>query len=195
MHYETVKLLDLKSADQIAVSGNVKDLSPILVPFTIHTDSIYFHHGIFDKETLAVYDVSGDSKENARPRKRDFTEFYSGHTQLYRVVYDHGEQCLPADEVLKRAKYAVDNPSSWPYYDIIRNNCESFATFLKTGCKKSEQAIKAVEETCKKAAISVGAVVSVMVCGSSPVSGSVTAGSPAVVGFIAACKPCYYNKD
>lgn len=152
MRYEEVQLKDLNTGDQIAICGNVADLHPLLVPFTMHTDNVYFHHGIFDKENLAVYDVSGESKANARPQRRDFTQFYAGHTKLYRVVYEYGEQCLPVDEVMKRANDAVQYQSSWPGYHIITNNCESFATFLKTGYRYSEQAIRAVQEFCKKAA-------------------------------------------
>ena len=152
MRYEEVQLRDLKTGDQIAISGNVADLHPLLVPLTMHTGNTYFHHGIFDKENLVVYDVSGVSKANARPQRRDFTQFFAGHTKLYRVVYEYGEQCLPVDEVMKRANDAVQNQSSWPGYHIIMNNCESFATFLKTGRQNSEQAIKAVNEFCKTAA-------------------------------------------
>ena len=152
MRYEEVKLGDLETGDQIAVSGNVKDLHPLLVPFTMHTENTYFHHGIFDKENLAVYDVSGDNKANARPQRRDFTEFFAGHSKLYRVVYEHGEQCLPVDKVMKRAKDAVEEQRSWAGYHIIKNNCESFATYLKTDHLYSEQAYKAVEEFGKKAA-------------------------------------------
>lgn len=151
MRYEEVQLKDLKTGDQIAVSGNVKDLHSLLVPLTMHTENIYFHHGIFDKENLAVYDVSGDNKANARPKRRDFTEFFARHSKLYRIVYEDGV-CLPVDEVMKRAKDAVELQSFWPDYHIITNNCESFATFLKTGYLYSQQAIIAVQEFCKKIA-------------------------------------------
>lgn len=151
MRYDEVQLKDLNTGDQIAVCGNVADLHPLLVPLTMHTDNIYFHHGIFDKENLAVYDFSGESKANARPQRRDFTQFYAGHTKLYRVVYQYGEQCLPVDEVMKKANDAVQYQSSWEGYNIISNNCESFATFLKTGRRYSEQARTAVLEFCKKA--------------------------------------------
>ena len=152
MRYEKVNLGDLETGDQIAISGNMKNLHPLLVPLTLHTDSVYFHHGIFDKENLAVYDFYGDNKENARPQKRDFTAFFAGHSQLYRVVYEDGEHCLPAYLVIMRAKEAVLHQSSWPYYHLISNNCESFATFLKTGCQYSEQVFTAFKQFCKKAA-------------------------------------------
>lgn len=181
MRYEEVQLNDLNTGDQIAICGNVADLHPLLVPFTMHTDNIYFHHGIFDKENLAVYDVSGESKANARPQRRDFTQFYAGHTKLYRVVYEYGERCLPVDEVMKRAEDAVKQQSSWSGYHIITNNCESFATYLKTGRRYSQQAIKAVEEFGKKAA-----PVAAALLGS--VAGSPAAGAGMASGSIAGSK-------
>lgn len=175
MRYEEVKeMKDLERGDQIAVSGNVKDLHPLLVPFTMHTDNIYFHHGIFDKENLAVYDLSGDSKANARPRRRDFTEFYAGHSKLYRVVYEDGEQCLPVNEVMKRAEDAVKQQSSWPGYHIITNNCESFVTFLKTGYRYSEQAIKALKEAAPVAVALISSVAGSPAAGAAIAFGSIT---------------------
>ena len=178
MRYKEVQEMnDLKTGDQIAISGDVKDLHSLLVPFTIHTNNIYFHHGIFDRENLAVYDFSGDSKANARPQRRDIKEFMQGHLKLYRVVYEDGEQCLPVDKVMKRAEDAVKQQSSWPDYHIITNNCESFATFLKTGNLYSEQAIKAVEEFCKKAAPVAVALLASSVAGSPAAGAGMASGS------------------
>ena len=178
MRYEEVQeMRHLETGDQIAISGDVKDLHPFLVPFTMHTDNIYFHHGIFDKENLVVYDVSGDSKENARPQRRDFKDFYAGHSKLYRVVYEDGEQCLPVDEVMKSAEDAVKQQSSWSGYHIITNNCESFATFLKTGRCYSEQAFKAVEEFSKKAVPVAAALLASSVAGSPAAGAGMASGS------------------
>lgn len=162
MPYEVVEMGHLKTGDQIAICGNVADLHEALVPLTVHTDHRYFHHGIFEKETSAVYDFHGDTKENARPQKRDFTKFYAGRTQLYRVVYKDGE-CLPAAEVMRRAKNAVKLQSSWPHYHIIKNNCESFATYLKTGELYSEQALVAIREFLNK----IGPIIAEVVLSSS----------------------------
>ena len=113
------------------------------------------HHGIFNKEELCTYELQGDTKKEARPKKRDFTEFYAGHTALYRVEYDEGE-CLPVDETIKRAEEVVKQGSRCPTYDLIRNNCESFATYLKTGKEISVQVLNALVEMAVKVATVVG---------------------------------------
>ena len=47
---QAAQLSDLKTADQIAVEGNVDDLDPSLLLVMDHAKGKYFHHGIFDKE-------------------------------------------------------------------------------------------------------------------------------------------------
>ena len=155
MKIEEVKLGDLKTGDQIAVKGNVENLSPCLILVTAHSNGTYLHHGIFNKEELCTYELQGDTKKEARPKKRDFTEFYAGHTALYRVEYDEGE-CLPVDETIKRAEEVVKQGSHWPEYHLILNNCESFATYLKTGKEISMQVLNALVEMAVKVATVVG---------------------------------------
>jgi len=139
-----VKLGDLKHGDQIAVMGNVANLSQLLRPLMTLIGQTYYHHGIYDKENMAVYHFTGVDKANAKPQKSDFTDFFAGHTQLYRVEYEDNEQCLPVHEVMKRAEDAVNRSSTWPGYHLIKNNCESFATYLKTGKAYSKQALDAL---------------------------------------------------
>ena len=144
MRYVKVKLGDLKHGDQIAVMGNVANLSPLLRPLMTLIRQTYYHHGIYDAENMAVYHFTGADKANAKPQKSDFTDFFAGHTQLYRVEYEDNEECLPVHEVMKRAEEAVNRSSTWPGYDLIKNNCESFATYLKTGKAYSKQAFEAL---------------------------------------------------
>lgn len=150
MKIEVVKLGDLKTGDQIAVKGDVKNLSPCLTFVTAHSNGTYLHHGIFNKEELCVYELQGDTKKDAIPKKRDFTEFYAGHSVLCRVEYDEGE-CFTVDETIKRAEEVVKQGSRWPAYNLIRNNCESFATYLKTGKAKSIQVLRSLVELHEKA--------------------------------------------
>lgn len=149
---EIVQLGDLKTGDQIAVMGQVADLHPSLLPLMDHTDGIYFHHGIFDKEKLEVIDFHGDTKANAKPKRRPILEFVAGRPQLYRVVH---ENCLPVETTMNMANEAAEKPSYWPGYDLIRNNCETFATYLKTGIKHSAQASAALLHLLCKAAAAV----------------------------------------
>ena len=112
MHYEKVKLGDLKHGDQVAVMGNVANLSPLPLPLMAHTGQTYYHHGVYDAKNMAVYHFTGDNKANAKPQKSDFTDFFAGHKQLYRVVYEGNEQCLPVHEVMKRAEDAINRSST-----------------------------------------------------------------------------------
>ena len=144
MRYVKVKQGDLKHGDQIAVMGNVANLSQLLRPLRLLIGETYYHHGIYDKENTAVYHFTGVDKADAKPQKSDFTDFFAGHTQLYRVEYEDNEHCLPVHKVMERAEDAVNQSSTWPHYDLIQNNCESFATYLKTGKAYSKQAFEAL---------------------------------------------------
>lgn len=136
------KLSDLKTGDQIAVSGHVDNLHPSLGQFMRHTDGVYFHHGIFDEERMEVIDVHGDKKFNAKPKRRSIHEFVARRSQLYRVIH---ENCLPVETTMMMANKALTRWSFWPpVYDLISNNCETFANYLKTGIKYSSQASAAV---------------------------------------------------
>lgn len=146
MRYEEVQMRDLKHGDQIAVRGNVADLHPLLGSLVMIVGEHYYHHGIYDAHNMEVIHLTGDSKADAKPIKNDFTKFYAGHNQLFRVVYEDDEQCFSVEEVMKRAEDAVNRPTSWPGYDIIKNNCETFAFYLKTGKMYSKQASDALKK-------------------------------------------------
>lgn len=107
--YEKVNLKELKHSDQIAVMGNVADLLNIpegqfLLEFIGCIDDTYYHHGIFDRTNMAVFDFYGENKANARPQRRDLIEFFARHSTLYRVNYEDGEQCLSVSERWQRRK-------------------------------------------------------------------------------------------
>lgn len=146
---EEVELGDLENGDQIAVRGNIEDLSSWLLPFTVHTRGSYLHHGIFVKENLSVIELHGESKEDARPKIRPFLKFFSGHDKLYRVRYKEGE-CFSVEETMRRANEAVEKGNAWPPYSVISNNCESFATLLKTGKAVSRQVLMALVSSLKR---------------------------------------------
>ena len=140
LRIEIVQLGDLKTGDKIAVMGEVADLHSSLLPLMDHTNGIYFHHGIFDKENLEVIELQGDDKASARPKRRPILQFTYKRYPLYRVVH---ERCLPVETTMKMANEAVEKQDSWPGYNLIQNNCETFATYLKTGHKYSEQVASA----------------------------------------------------
>jgi len=126
----------------------LKETLPIFIQALLQSHPLlarnYLHHGIYDKETsTAVIKLHGDTNANAKPKKRDFTEFFARHTELYRVVYEEGEECFTVEETIKRAEDAVKTQRSWPSYRLITNNCESFVTYIKTGKQVSKQVLEA----------------------------------------------------
>ncbi|KAJ7372535.1 hypothetical protein OS493_019044 [Desmophyllum pertusum] len=127
MNIKEVKLGDLKTGDQIAVRGNVEDLHPSLRTLTAFVGDTYLHHGIYSKEDCS----------------------------LYRVEYEDGEYCLPGERNNEEGEEAVEQGSSWPVYNLIMNNCESFATLLKTGKAKSRQVLEALISTLKALVVGV----------------------------------------
>lgn len=139
----------LENGDQIAVRGLVKDLSPWLVPIMAHTDGTdgtdgtFLHHGIYLKEEMNVIEFHGEDKKSAKPKIRSLTKFVAGSVdaEVYRVQYKDSD-CLPVDETIQLGREAVRKAGSWQPYDLILNNCETFATYLKTGKKISMQVQK-----------------------------------------------------
>lgn len=139
----------LEDGDQIAVRGLVKDLSPWLVPIMAHTedsdsaDGTFLHHGIYLKEEMNVIELHGEDKKSAKPKIRPLTEFCAGSVdrKLYRVQYEEGDY-LPVSETIQQGKEAVEKARSWEPYHLVKYNCETFATFLKTGKKISMQVQK-----------------------------------------------------
>lgn len=85
-------------------------------------------------------------KASAKIRKCTLQEFLNG-SQLRLVAYGESEfskiyKYAPAGHIVKsdkpevvirRAKYYLDNPQKWEDYNLLFNNCESFACYCKTG--------------------------------------------------------------
>ena len=142
---EEVEQRNLNTGDQIAVIA-FHDLDPLLLLLNMNTNITFYHHGIYDKETDSVIEFHGDTKANATPKRREFTEFVAGQNKLFRVVYDEDETRLPVDETMRMAENAVAMQNSWPSYDLIKNNCETFATYLKTGKPCSMQVFDAAKK-------------------------------------------------
>jgi len=54
-------------------------------------------------------------------------------------VYDYDGECTADAEVIRRAQSVERREIPWGDYDLLRNNCEHFATWCKTGVKSSKQ--------------------------------------------------------
>lgn len=76
---------------------------------------------------------------NAKVRQIDLFQFSGyGKKPLQRMLYEDG-QCLTPDEVVERARQELNDPQEWQTFDLTNNNCEHFATYCKTGQKRSLQ--------------------------------------------------------
>ena len=150
--YKLVEVEDngISEGDQIAVKRLYKDLHPamaFLYPAVSPESDSYFHHGVYlDEKDKKVAHFYGENKANAKPQSCGILRFINGAVQgkLYRVDYDNLDLVRSEKDTLRRANEAIENPGRWPEYHIFNNNCESFATWLKTGVMKSAQAIAAI---------------------------------------------------
>ena len=116
---------DLKNGDHIAVDG---------ISSTAGLGLSLWHHGIYNDG--CVYHFVGGSKENAGICKSEFMEFFSERNVLYQFI-NKGKCCSP-EEVIHRAEQ-IFQTGEWPGYEVLRNNCEHFATFCKKGKAYSNQ--------------------------------------------------------
>ena len=143
---------DLKPGDQIAIRSLFDNLHQSLkyLYHVISSKNYYYHHGVFlGGDAYEVVHFSGETSADARPCKIDLWEFIQrGEDKtLYRV--DHEGEVLPVNETLQKAKEVLvkdefNDEEKWPGYNIIWNNCENLASWLKIGKKVSYQAKEAV---------------------------------------------------
>eukprot|EP00105_Crassostrea_gigas_P032536 XP_011455569.1 PREDICTED: uncharacterized protein LOC105348005 [Crassostrea gigas] len=123
----------LRPGDQLAVHGEMQGVE-------------YYHHGIFISAEEGVIDFGGPNKSKATVRSVDLLQFTDyGKRRLVRITYPKG-QCLPPEVVIDNAKKLLKNPQRWGAYDMIKNNCEHFATKCKTGIAISKQVIEKIRE-------------------------------------------------
>lgn len=145
---QVFELKDLKPADHILVRGKIENLHPSLALKSLYfiTGEYYFHHGIYIGNN-EVTDFGGETKETAEPRRVDILTFMANSCdgKLYRVNEADEKTESRVGEILKRASDMLSNPSQWPGYDLLWNNCESFANYLKTGKSYTEQGKRAIQ--------------------------------------------------
>lgn len=133
---------NLPKGTQIAVQGLLEDLNPGLASFytKIGGKDTYEHHGVYLGDGKVVH-FHGANKDKAEPCTCDIHEFGQGglNGQIYEVSYtDPILQESPYDQMLARVNEALV-PLGWLPYNLANNNCESFATWLKTGTAWSSQ--------------------------------------------------------
>ena len=100
---------------------------------------LYSHHGI-DMGDDTVIHFSGEpmNLRNAQVCRVGMADFLQGGE--LRVVA-HGDGGRPPEEVLRAAEELVGSRD----YSVVFNNCEHFATYCKTGIRKSRQVRKAAK--------------------------------------------------
>ena len=132
---------NLPKGTQIAVQGLLKDLDRGLASFytKIGGRDTYEHHGVYLGDGKVVH-FHGANKDTAKPCTCDIQEFRQGrlNAKIYTVSYtDPIPQESPYEEMLARVDEAL--VLGWAPYNLAFNNCESFATWLKTGTGWSSQ--------------------------------------------------------
>lgn len=144
---------------------------------------------------MTVIELQGEA--TAKPKVRPFLEFFRGHDKLYRVRYKDGE-CLPVAETMRRAKEAVEKGNAWPAYSLIANNCESFATLLKTGRAVSKQVLMALLNILKVTAPGLAACIVAspkIATGSLAIAGSVVSRSGGTGFAGSVTSGCIFSKE
>lgn len=147
---EPVALTDLKSGDQVAVKRKVQLelFHPSLKVLNSIAGEHYYHHGIFVEPRSIIHQAWPSANVSlTKACKEDIMAFMNAISVdgvVYKVVCNE-RSSLPADEVVQRAEEVVASGIVEPF-NIVTNNCETFATFLKTGERRSSQ----VQAVCRK---------------------------------------------
>ena len=150
------RLVELEEGENVAPDTHiaVKDLLINLDPLfeflyldrLVSPDGYYYHHGVHLRNCRVIH-FFGANKKDATPRTCNMNEFHSrGEVdgKIYRAVYNDTAVVLPFAKTDALAKEVLKDPGKWREYDIISNNCETFATCLKTGRGFSDQASNAM---------------------------------------------------
>ena len=148
---EITQLNEITPGTQIAIKSPFGNLHESLrnFYFVVSDENYYYHHGVYLGDRLGgkcqVLQITGENKADARPCVGNIFELRNGamDKKVYRVDYE-SIQALPVEQIVQKAKEVLANPEAWPQYNILANNCETFAAWLTTGKEISVQATKAV---------------------------------------------------
>ena len=134
-----------------------KDLKPGDHIYCYRAGFLYSHHGIYigekdcevihfagEDDSLASKRGTAGKKSRARIRKCTLEEFTKGSTirlvaygvskySFKKRVSIKWEQSQSPAVVIRRAKEYLRNYWKWGEYDLMENNCETFAVHCKTG--------------------------------------------------------------
>lgn len=112
---------------------------------------MYSHHGIYVGNGKVIHfsgkdDSIFEGKSSAMVKKTSLSDFCKG-SEIRLAAYDcwrmtkimkraatcFVEKSRPAEQVIATAYKYLNNPETWPKYDVDENNCADFAYFCKTG--------------------------------------------------------------
>ena len=147
-------IYDLAPGTQIKVKRSWRNLDPSLgsLHYLFTLDDYYYHHGVYlgCDEVVHFY---GPDKDNAIICFCSLSQFMSlAMDNELRKVQHNVNNVEPESILIMAERYKLDR-RSFGRYNLLRNNCESFATFLTTGKKISDQADKALKSLCKNISI------------------------------------------
>ena len=151
------------SSSRVGISHDIskEDLKPGDHIYCYRAGFTYSHHGIYigeadcevihfsgEDDSLASKHGSDDIKKGACIRKCTLEEFTKGRTirlvaygvpwySVKKRISIKWEQSQSPAVVIKTAKKYLENPEKWGEYDLIENNCETFAAYCKTGIPKN----------------------------------------------------------
>jgi hypothetical protein len=144
---EVDKVGNLHAGTQIAVKKSAESLHSsfrFFYPF-LSKVRYYYHHGVYLGQCNVVH-FAGQNRDDAKPRKSDIFQFWKGAVdgKLCRVQYNDPSVLYSTEVTLALANQVLTRPEKWPGFQLANYNCESFATWLKTGENRSAQLIKAI---------------------------------------------------
>ena len=92
----------------------------------------YTHHGIYIGKNQVIHYI-GDFQDKKPSIRQDSLQSFQGNSsKIIRVTHSNA---FPSRIVVKNAKSRLGETE----YNLLYNNCESFATWCVTGKSKSEQ--------------------------------------------------------
>ncbi|XP_052238263.1 uncharacterized protein LOC127849575 [Dreissena polymorpha] len=122
------------------------------------------HHGIYTGD-LKVIHATG-----RRSVAVDDILKFIGQSVFVRINYK--KQFREPDIVVNFAQSCLQNPSKFGSFNIVKNNCEHFATLCKTGKRVSDQVVELLNSKIKKVLVNL-----VYQCGESSASSASSASS------------------
>jgi len=117
-----------------AIVVEVKPTELVIISFTNPSQDALFS----SFASISSLSGNGGTKKSARILKEKISEREFKKETVY--IYDYGKgESSNADTVIARAESVESGRIAWGEYSLASNNCEHFATWCKTGVRRSVQ--------------------------------------------------------